>query len=182
MSQPFVGQIMMFAGNFAPVGWSTCQGQTVPISENDTLFNLIGTTYGGDGQETFQLPDLQGRVAIHQGTGPGLSTYTIGEKAGTESVTLTVNQIPNHNHMLTNYVNANGGTAQNPSSSLILADEGVGGGISTPPQTYLPTGGAQVTMAPSSIGGTGGSQPHDNIQPVLCITYIISLFGVYPTQ
>src|SRR4029077_14583343 len=101
MSQPYVGQILMFGGNFAPAGWMTCSGQLLPISENETLFNLIGTTYGGDGQETFALPNLCGRVPIHMGTGGGLSTYQIGEAAGTESVTLTTQQIPQHNHMVT---------------------------------------------------------------------------------
>src|SRR5438552_9926027 len=99
MSQPYVGEIRMFGGNFAPAGWAFCQGQIIPISQNDTLFNLIGTTYGGDGQETFGLPDLQGRVPVHNGTGPGLSTYVIGEKSGVESVTLTTNQIPIHSHV-----------------------------------------------------------------------------------
>src|SRR5215831_8904163 len=98
MSQPYVGQILMFGGSFNPAGWMLCQGQLVPISENETLFNLIGTTYGGDGQETFALPNLSGRIAIHQGTGPGLSTYTIGQAAGVEQVTLTQQQIPQHNH------------------------------------------------------------------------------------
>src|ERR1700744_3298393 len=112
MAQPYVGQIMMFAGNFAPAGWMTCQGQTLPISEYDTLFNLIGTTYGGDGQSTFKLPDLQGRVPIHQGPGGGLATYVMGQTGGAETVTLTTQQIPQHNHMVLANRNASGGTTK----------------------------------------------------------------------
>src|SRR6478752_7772156 len=112
MSQPFVGEIRMFGGNFAPAGWAFCNGQVLPISENDVLFNLIGTTYGGDGQETFALPNLQSRVPIHMGQGPGLSSYTIGEMGGTETVTLTTNQIPAHNHVPA--ANNGTGTSTNP--------------------------------------------------------------------
>src|SRR6185312_4719193 len=180
MSQPYVGQILMFAGNFAPAGWMTCQGQTIPISENETLFQLIGTTYGGDGESTFNLPDLQGRVAIHQGTGPGLSTYQIGQAAGTESVTLNTNQIPAHNHIVPTFVNAAGGVSNKPSPAYILSGEGStasGGGDAF----VYATPGAQVQMSGQMVAGSGGSQPHENIQPILTITYIISLFGVFPT-
>jgi microcystin-dependent protein len=181
MSQPYVGQILMFAGNFAPSGWMTCQGQLLPISEYDTLFNLIGTTFGGDGQSTFGLPDLQGRVAIHQGQGPGISqNYVIGSKAGVETVTLNTNQMPQHNHML--LANTAAGTTQNPSSNVILSNEGVSGGPTTPPKTYQTPAGTPVTMSAASIGSTGGNQPHENIQPVLTITYCISLFGIFPSQ
>jgi microcystin-dependent protein len=182
MSQPYVGQILMFAGNFPPSGWMTCSGQLLPISEYETLFNLIGTTYGGDGQSTFGLPDLQGRVAIHQGQGPGISqNYVVGAEAGTETVTLNSNQIPLHNHMLLANTATNGGTNQIPSSSTILANEGVSGGPTTPPKTYLPAGGTQVVMSNASIANAGGNQPHNNIQPVLAITYCISLFGIFPS-
>src|SRR6476661_792102 len=116
MGQPYVGEIRMFGGSFAPAGWALCQGQTLPISENDVLFNLIGTTYGGDGQETFQLPNLQSRVPVHMGTGPGLSTYSIGESGGVEQVTLTTQQIPVHNHSAV--VSANIATQQNPSAQV----------------------------------------------------------------
>lgn len=181
MSQPYVGQILMFAGSFAPAGWMTCQGQSVPISEYDTLFNLIGTTYGGDGQEAFNLPDLQGRVPIHMGQGGGLSNYVIGQKSGTETVTLTSQQIPSHNHLVV--AASSPGSQNTPSGSVILADEQVGLGTASP-FVYTPfNSGAPnpVTMAASTISTTGGNQPHENIQPVITVTYIIAMFGVFPT-
>jgi microcystin-dependent protein len=181
MSQPYVGQIMMFGGNFAPAGWMFCQGQLLPISENETLFNLIGTTYGGDGQETFALPDLQGRAPLHMGQGPGLSTYVIGERSGTESVTLTTNQIPSHSHLA--MISTSPATSGSPANN-ILADEAIGLGqatcfsygpfaSTTPPSTLL---------APATIGPTGSNQPHENRQPLLVLNFIISLFGVFPSQ
>ena len=169
MSSPFVGEIRMFAGNFAPAGWAFCNGALMPISENDVLFNLIGTTYGGDGQETFALPDLQGRVPIHQGTGGG-STYQLGEMAGTETVTLTTNQIPQHNHLvLASTAVANDANPQNN----VVAQADV--------DMYL-SDVTDVALNAASIGATGGSQPHENMAPYLAISFIISLFGVYPTQ
>jgi microcystin-dependent protein len=181
MSQPYVGQVLMFAGNFAPAGWMTCQGQTLPISEYDTLFNLIGTTYGGDGQSTFKLPDLQGRVAIHQGQGGGLSNYVIGQSGGTESVSLTIQQIPQHNHMALTVSGGAGGNSSKVTNATYFADQAAqvpGGGAV---YVYGAGGSAQQAMAPSIVAGTGGSQPHENIQPVMAVTYIISLFGVYPS-
>src|SRR5580658_6834866 len=178
MSQPYVGLIIMFGGNFAPAGWMTCSGQLLPISEYETLFNLIGTTYGGDGQSTFQLPDLQGRVPIHQGQGTGLSNYTVGQKAGTETVTLSTNQIPAHNHIVA--AQSSPGNQSIPVTNGILATENstaTGGNAFT----YLPPGGTQVAMANTSIANSGTSQPHQNIQPVLAVTIVISLFGVYPS-
>jgi microcystin-dependent protein len=159
----------------------TCQGQTIPISENETLFNLIGTTYGGDGQSTFQLPDLQGRVPIHMGQGGGLSNYVIGEKSGTESVTLNTQQIPQHNHQVLTFTGAPGGNSSKVTNTTYFADQAatVPGGGSI--YCYGVGGGAQQQMSPSIVGGTGGSQPHENIQPVMTLTYVISLFGVYPT-
>lgn len=180
MSQPYVGQIIMFGGNFAPAGWMSCSGQILPISEYETLFQLIGTTYGGDGQSTFGLPDLRGRVPIHQGQGGGLSNYVIGQAAGTETVTLLTTQIPQHNHLLV--ANSSPGTSSVANSSTILATENStaqGGGNAF---TYLPSGGAQVQMSNSSIGATGNNLGHQNVQPVLAVTYCISLFGVFPTQ
>jgi microcystin-dependent protein len=173
MSQPFVGEIRMFGGNFAPAGWMFCAGQTLPISENETLFNLIGTTYGGDGQETFGLPDLQGRVPVHAG---GPQNYIIGEKGGVESVTLTTNQIPSHNHT-PNVVSGSGGSASTPTNQTILADCQV-----ATTNTYIPfaAANAQIQMNNNSITVVGGSQPHDNIQETLAVSYIISLFGIYP--
>jgi microcystin-dependent protein len=171
MSQPYVGEIRMFGGNFAPAGWMFCNGQLVPISENETLFQLIGTTYGGDGQETFQLPNLQSRIPIHQGQGPGLSSYIIGEAAGVESVTLTTQQIPNHNHAAVGAAVTGDQTSLNnalPANSVTI----------TP---YLNTS-PDAPFNAAAIGPTGGSQPHENLQPYLCINFIISLFGVFPSQ
>lgn len=170
---------MMFGGTFAPNGWMQCAGQLLPISEYETLFNLIGTTYGGDGQSTFALPDLQSRVPIHQGQGTGLSNYIIGEKAGVEGVTLTTQQITSHNHAA--MTTAQAGTTNVPGPTTLLADEGPAG--ITAVFTYAPYDAAnQTTLLPATVGGTGGNQPHENRQPVLAIMICISLFGVFPTQ
>ena len=171
MSDPYIGEIRMFAGSFAPAGWAFCDGQQMPISENDALFTLIGTTYGGDGQETFNLPDLQGRVPIHQGTGPGLGTYQIGEKAGVESVTLTTQQIPTHNH---GWAASTGqGTSNTPQSNVTA---------SPPVMKLYRVGVPSDPMSPTIIQPSGGSQPHENLQPYLTISFIISLFGIFPRQ
>jgi microcystin-dependent protein len=156
----------MFAGNFAPEGWEFCRGQLLPISDYDTLFSLIGTTYGGDGQSTFALPDLRGRVPIHQGNG-----FILAETGGTEQVTLTVNQIPAHSHALRagNIVSND----PNPASN-VLAES-----LTT---SMYQSGAPGSAMAAQSVGSTGGSQPHTNFQPYLCVEFIISLFGVYPQQ
>ena len=166
MAQPYVGEIRMFGGNFAPAGWMFCEGQLLPISENETLFQLIGTTYGGDGQAIFALPDLRGRIPIHQGAG-----LTLAESGGTESVTLTQNQIPAHSHALVASANA-AQLSAGPNGS-VLADAGA---------TLLYAGAApSVSMNPSAIGATGGSQPHENMAPYLCVSFIISLFGIFPS-
>lgn len=169
MSQPFIGEIRMFAGNFAPVGWAFCNGALIPISENDALFNLIGTTYGGDGQNTFALPDLRSRVPVH--VGPG---FALGQAAGAESVTLTVSQIPAHSH-----VPVCNSAQSNP-------QQGPGNGFWAQPSTgtiyaTVPPA-ASVAMAPQAVGSAGGSQPHDNMIPFLVINFIISLFGIFPSQ
>lgn len=180
MSQPYVGQIIMFGGNFAPNGWMSCQGQQLPISQFDTLFNLIGTTYGGDGQQTFNLPDLQGRAPLNQGQGPSLSAYVIGEKGGTEYVTLTTPQMPIHNHPAQSA--ASPGTTNVPGTTTVLSDVGgqaATGGTAVP--AYAPPGG-QVQLNGSSIGPAGGSQPHENRQSYLVVNFCISLFGIYPSQ
>jgi microcystin-dependent protein len=172
MAQPYVGEIRMFAGNFAPNGWMFCEGATLPISENDVLFQLIGTTYGGDGEETFNLPNLASRVPLHMGTGPDGTTYQIGEMAGTEQETLTVQQIPSHTHPLT--AAATPGTQATPVGNVLAQ---AGGSV----QLYYegdPTG----NMNAQAITPVGGSQPHENTQPFLCINFIISLFGVFPSQ
>ena len=169
MSQPFVGEIRMFGGNFAPAGWAFCEGQLMPISENETLFALIGTTYGGDGETTFALPDLRGRVPVHQGQGPGLSSHVLGETFGVESVTLTTSQIPQHNHAL--------------SASNALGDSAGPGGKVPARSTNIDLYSGDppdVNMAATAIQPAGGSQPHDNFQPYLCVSFIISLYGIYP--
>ncbi len=170
MAQPYVGELRIFAGNFAPAGWMFCSGQILPISENETLFNLIGTTYGGDGQSTFGLPDLRGRLPIHQGTGGG-STYTIAETGGAEEVTLSINQIPAHSHPM---LGASGnGSQANPKNNVLAS--------STLVKLYSGEA-ADTAMAATSITSTGGNQPHTNFQPYLCLNYIISLFGIFPSQ
>jgi microcystin-dependent protein len=173
MSDPFIGEIRMFGGNFAPAGWALCEGQLLAISENDALFTLIGTTYGGDGQTTFALPDLRGRLPIHAGTGPGLSPRTIGEQDGVENVTLTNPQLPLHTHVP--QALSTPGTGPSPSSA-IWASTNTGA-------IYRASGpAAGVTMNTNAIAPIGGSQPHTNMQPYLCINFIISLYGIFPTQ
>jgi microcystin-dependent protein len=172
MAQPYVGEIRMFAGNFAPNGWMFCEGQTLPISENDVLFQLIGTTYGGDGEETFNLPNLASRVPIHMGTGPDGVTYQIGEAAGVEQVTLSTQQIPNHTHPLT--ASTANGTITTPGGNVLAQSPG---GV----KPYLEQD-ADTNLNAGTIGGAGGSQPHENCQPFLCINFIISLFGIFPSQ
>jgi microcystin-dependent protein len=170
MPEPFVGEIRMFGGNFAPAGWAFCEGQILPISENDVLFQLIGTTYGGDGQETFALPNLASRVPIHMGTGKDGTTYTIGEASGVETVTLTTQQIPSHTHpMLGSTSIAND---PNPTNNVVAE--------SSLMTTYI-AANPVVAMGAASITAVGGSQPHENCQPFLCINFIISLFGVFPS-
>lgn len=167
MGEPYVGEIRMFAGNFAPAGWMFCEGQLLPISENETLFQLIGTTYGGDGQSTFALPDLRGRLPIHMG-----NSFVIGEAAGVESVTLTTAQIPSHTHPL--LCAASGGT---PNSNP------AGGYWGPTDQTQYSTAASTVQMGNPAIisGASGGSQPHTNFMPYLCVDFIISLFGRFPS-
>lgn len=171
MAQPYIGEIRLFAGNFNPNGWALCDGQLIPISENDALFTLIGTTYGGDGEETFALPNLQSRVPIHQGTGAGLSGRTMGEAAGVESVTLTIQQIPAHTHPL--LVSTDTATSNNAGGAVI----GTGNTVSIWRPQIAPPG---VPMNAQSISPVGGSQPHDNMHPYLVINFIISLFGIFP--
>lgn len=171
MAQPYVGEIRMFAGNFAPVGWMFCDGQQLPISQNETLFTLIGTTYGGDGEETFNLPNLQSRVPMHMGNGPDGVTYPLAEVAGVESVTLTTQQIPVHTHsLLGSTAGANDG---NPTNKVLAQSAQV---------AYMIEADGELAMNANSITPVGGSQPHENCQPFLCINYIISLFGIFPSQ
>lgn len=163
----------MFAGNFPPAGWAFCEGQTMPISENEVLFQLIGTTYGGDGEETFVLPDLRGRLPIHMGQGPGITqNYQIGEMAGVESVTLSVQQIPAHSHPF--LASGDLATAATPAGSLPAT-------TNTSKRVYAGPASPLSPMAPQAMNPTGGSQPHENLQPYLCVSFIISLFGVFPS-
>jgi microcystin-dependent protein len=172
MGEPFVGEIRIFAGSFAPAGWALCQGQLMPISQNDTLFNLIGTTYGGDGQETFGIPDLQGRFPMHFGQGPGISqTYQQGEQVGVESVTITTNSMPIHNHAFL------------ASTDLALATDPTGNVVAQPVSLNLFFGDvAGSAMNNQAVTPIGGNQPHENMSPFLVLNFIISLFGVFPTQ
>jgi microcystin-dependent protein len=165
VSSPFIGEIRMFGGNFAPAGWALCDGAIMPISENDALFNLIGTTYGGDGEVTFALPNLQSRIPVHAGPG-----YVLGEAAGVESVTLTVSQIPNHNHLAGAAATA---TGTSPAGAVPAA-------VTVGARYFNGAPSAPVKMVTSSP--VGGSQPHDNMAPFLCINFIISLFGIFPSQ
>jgi len=165
MSSPFIGEIRMFAGNFAPVGWAFCNGALMDIAQNDALFNLIGTTYGGDGQTTFALPDLQSRIPIH--VGPG---FALGQQAGVESVTLTTNQMPAHSHVA--QANSSAGTQSGPAGG-VWAQSTLGQFSSAAPT---------LPMAPAALGSSGGSQPHDNMMPFLVVNFILSLFGIFPSQ
>lgn len=170
MASPYIGEIRMMANNFPPVGWARCDGSLLPISQYDTLFMLIGTTYGGDGATTFALPDLRGRLPIHQGTGPGLSTRVIGQVLGTESVTLNTTQIPQHTH------------------ALLLSN--VAANVSSPANSVVGNASANLyirdtitdTMNTNSLASSGGNQPHENRMPALTVNFVISLFGIFPTQ
>ena len=165
MAQPYVGEIRMFGGNFAPAGWMFCEGQLLPISENETLFQLIGTTYGGDGQSTFALPDLRGRLPIHQGSG-----VILAETGGAEQVTLTVQQIPAHTHPFLGA--ATTGTVTSASNNMPANSQNI-----TPYINQAP----DANMNPAAVSPVGGSQPHTNFQPYLCVDFIISLFGIFPS-
>ena len=170
MPEPFVGEIRMFAGSFPPAGWAFCDGTPLPISENEILFQLIGTTFGGDGESTFQLPDLRGRIPVHQGSGAGTS-YILGESAGVESVTLTTQQIPIHTHALLGSKDA--GNQSTPVNFVLAASNTV--------SMYKAAAVTGALNAASGSSPTGGSQPHENMQPYLGINFIISLFGVFPS-
>ncbi len=166
MANPYVGEVRLFAGNFAPAGWMLCNGQLLPISENEVLFQLIGTTYGGDGETTFALPDLRGRVPVHQGGG-----FILAQTGGAEAVTLTPNQIPAHSHGVRASTAA--GTGSGPGGALLAATGSVNSyGSAAPTQP----------MTPGALAPQGGSQPHDNMAPYLAVSCIISLFGIFPSQ
>jgi microcystin-dependent protein len=165
MADPYIGEIRMFGGNFAPAGWLFCEGQQLSIAENETLFQLIGTTYGGDGQENFNLPDLRGRIPIHQGSG-----FVQAETGGVEEVTLTTAQMPVHTHPF--LANTTQGNQTSPTGNVLA------GGVQVDLyREAAPT----VALSPVTVGPVGGSQPHTNFQPYLCVDFIISLFGIFPS-
>ena len=165
MAQPYVGEIRMFAGNFAPAGWMFCEGQQLPISENETLFQLIGTTYGGDGESTFNLPDLRGRITQHQGNG-----FILAETGGAEEITLNIPQMPAHAHAFLATTSA--GTDANPENNVLATSSAT---------KIFRESNANSPFSPQMVSPVGGSQPHTNFQPYLCVDFIISLFGIFPS-
>ncbi len=171
MSEPFVGEIRMFAGNFAPQGWAFCDGQLLAVSQNDALFSLLGTIYGGDGRTTFGLPDMRGRIPIHAGTGPGLAPRRLGAKGGSEKVTLTVNQLPSHTHP--GRGSADNGADPNPNGNFLAS--------STVVQAYA-TETPDTNFAANAVTEVGGSRSHTNLMPFVCINFIIALVGIYPSR
>ena len=176
MSDQYIGEIRMFGGNFAINGWAMCNGQLLSISQNTALFSILGTTYGGDGVQTFGLPDLRGRVAVNQGQGPGLSSYVPGEITGTESVTLQQNQLPIHTHVVN--ASTNSADQASPAGAIWAApldgNQNAGTG-------YTKTA-SNTTMAPNALGTAGGGQPVEILQPLLCVTFLIALVGIFPTR
>ena len=173
MAEPFIAEIRIFAGNFAPRGWAFCDGQLLPIAQHTALFSLIGTTYGGDGRTTTQLPDLRGRSPMHPGTGPGLTTRRLGQAGGTSTHPLSVSEMTAHNHEAAAVTSQ--ATATKPADNLWAA---------TTEATYATAGppGSLVPMADGVVGDVGGSQPHNNRQPFLAINFIIALVGIYPSR
>ena len=171
MSEPFVGEIRMFAGNFAPRGWAFCDGQLLAVSQNDALFSLLGTMYGGDGRTTFGLPDMRGRIPLHAGSGPGLSPRQLGSKAGAENVTLTVNQMPSHGHPL--QAGNRPANSRDPGGKGLAASQS--GDVYTSDLSAVP-------LNSGAVSSVGGSQSHTNLMPFLCVNFIIALFGIYPSR
>ena len=171
MASPFIAQITLFAGNFAPRGYAFCNGQILPIAQNQALFALLGTTYGGNGQTTFALPNLQGRVPIHPGQGQGLSPYSLGQAGGTENVTLNISQMPAHNHAATSRASAGGADDSSPTNNFLAADN-----------QYSTTQNTQMNANEIQVSPNGGSQSHTNVQPYLAINFIIALQGIFPSR
>ncbi|HEY8209241.1 MAG TPA: tail fiber protein [Myxococcaceae bacterium] len=181
MSEPFLGEVRMFGGNFAPRGWAFCNGQLLSIAQNTALFSLLGTTYGGDGVTTFALPNLQGRFPMHWGNGQGLSQRTLGEVTGTESVTLTTNQMPSHTHAVTIGANTSDGNTDAPAGAVwAKAVDGSGNPISAYVSGLNPL--TNTTMAPATSSATGGNQPMPVMNPFLCLSFIIALEGIFPSR
>jgi microcystin-dependent protein len=172
MSEPYLGEIRMFGGNFPPIGWEFCNGQLLPISGNEALCQLIGTTYGGDGQNTFALPELRGRLPLHVGTNPSTgTTFTIGQSSGVETVTLTTSQLPAHSHPV--QANSTNGDSTDPNNNVW--------GLNNTLKSYV-NSAPNGTMSTSAIISTGGSQPHDNMMPYLAVSFIIATQGIYPSR
>lgn len=170
MSEPFVGEIRMFAGNFAPRGWAFCDGQLLAVSQNDALFSLLGTVYGGDGRTTFGLPDLRGRIPVHAGSGPGLSPRRLGSKGGAENVTLTVNQLPSHTHTM--QASSQAATDALPQNKVVAQTDAAFYHVDPPFVDFASQGALAI----------GGSRAHTNVMPFLCLHFIIALFGIYPSR
>lgn len=175
MSEPFIAEVVMFAGNFAPRGWAFCQGQVLAIAQNTALFSLLGTTYGGNGQTTFALPDLRGRVPVGTGQGPGLPSMTLGEVAGEPSHTLNVNEMPAHTHSAQVGAQSGAGNSTSPSGATWATS-------SSRDALYSTSAPNAQMSAGVTVGAAGGSQPHNNMQPYLGMNYIIALEGIYPSR
>jgi len=173
MSEPFVGEIRMFGGNYAPRGWALCDGQLLAVAQNDALFSLLGTIYGGDGRTTFALPDLRGRLPVHFGQGPGLSNRPIGSKAGMENVTLTAATMPAHEHAVMG--TSNTGSSNNPTGKVLATAPVNAYGNNAPDPT-------NARFATNAVGNSGGGNAHGNIMPCLAVNFIIALFGIYPPR
>ncbi len=176
MSEPFLGSIMPIGFNFAPRGWAFCQGQILPINQNQSLYSLLGTTYGGDGRTTFALPDLRGRASIHMGTGPGLSPRNLGSRGGHETITLTQGQLPSHRHLMN--VRKEDGNIRNPKNDILAASKTASG---ENVNTYSDQA-ADGTLQPDAISLTGGGQAHSNLDPYLTINFVIALVGLFPSR
>ncbi|MDE1462243.1 phage tail protein [Spartinivicinus poritis] len=170
MAEPYIGEIRIFAGNFAPVHWAFCDNNLIPVTENGALFSLLGNRYGGDGRSTFALPDMRGRLPVNQGTGPGLTPRSMGERMGVEEVTLTIPQMPSHTHQLQ--------ASNNPADSIEPQSRVLANGQ----PIYSSSNANLVAMSPSQVGKTGGDQPHNNVMPFLCVNFIIALQGIYPQR
>jgi microcystin-dependent protein len=175
MSDPFIGEIKMFAGNFAPFGWAFCDGQIMQIAQNAALYSILGTTYGGDGRTTFALPNLKGRIPLHFGQGPGLTNHALGEAVGSENISLASNQMPAHSHTAT-VKGANAGTTNLPANNLFgkIARSNI---YNTPDATLV-----NMAEGSLSLANSGGSLPHSNMQPYLTLSFIIAIYGIYPIR
>jgi len=176
MTTPYLAEIKMFGGNFAPRGYALCNGQIMAISQNTALFALLGTTYGGNGQTTYALPNMQGRAPVHQGGGAGIDPVSLGEMSGTPSVTLTTAELPSHTHPISGAIIANSNPGETPASNTLFTN-------SAPNQLYAAAlGTGALNLASQSISMAGGSQPHNNMQPYLAVTFIIALQGIFPAR